>query len=244
MTKPPSGTGPSPLALARTLSRRAAKEYAGLVEVAQAVQDDVWSGWVLPPGSRLVVTISPGVPANAEDAVKRIGNGIAEAVLAPLQMGGLFAANRLLDVLSHGNVASAMVMIAAEEDELPEPLAAAVVHVAAASGTAVVTALLEPPTDITNSMAALANTVAKRASEVHHLPLGHRAGSRRLARARTVTAIDIRSDIERNPTAAPTMTEAARPFLARHALSLNSSLKAWANPSRESHSAGRPSRCP
>ena len=66
------------------VARRAAAEYQRLVEVARTANDDIWLGWVLPPGSRVVTVSSEEIPAHAGDAVKRIGNGLESPVLAPL----------------------------------------------------------------------------------------------------------------------------------------------------------------
>lgn len=121
---------------AQHLVRRAAVEYDGLVRLASEVDDDVWVGWLLPPGAVLSAPADDPIPRNASDVVKRIGNGLAAPVLDSLRFRGLFAANHLLDVLTHGNLAAALVMAPGGGEEMPEPLAAAVVHVAAGAATA------------------------------------------------------------------------------------------------------------
>lgn len=192
----------------------AAIEYKRLSDVAAAIDDEVWMGWVLPPGATLVASTAEGIPKSAGDAVKRIGSGLAAPVIGPLRFQGLFAANRLLDVLTHGNLAAALVMAPGGGEELPDALAAAVAHVAATGATAVVLSYLDPPTDITCELTQLAAGVAEVASRLHGLPLSPTTVARGPARARRREVLDVRSDIERMHPAAPSTDAAAKQFLA------------------------------
>lgn len=195
------------------LVRQAAAEYDRLLQVAREIDDTTWIGWVLPPGSNLVASTTEGLPHHASEVVKRLGNGLAEPVLAALQFRGLFAANRLLDVLTHGNLAAALVMAPGGGQELSEALAAAIVHVAAAGATAVVLALLSPSIAVEQELTELAIGVARVAGEIHGLPLGIRSEARRPAKPRKGPLLDVQSDIERMPGAARSTTVAAQRFV-------------------------------
>lgn len=192
--------------------RRAAIEYQRLKQLAQEINDDVWIGWVLPPGVELVTATTQGVPSSAADAVRRLGNGLAQPVLAPLQFRGLFSANRLLDILAHGNLAAALVMHPGGGQELPPPLAAAVLHVAAAGATAVVVATLSPPEPMADELTSLATEIATLASAIHGLTLGPPDVALRPAKARKGHLLALQSDIDRMPAAAESTTVAARRF--------------------------------
>lgn len=140
----------------------AATEYEGLRRLAQDLDDTTWLGWLLPPGE--ILTSPEGlIPRNSGDAVQRIGGGFAATVLEPLRYGGLLQANRILDALTHGNLAAALVMAPGGGDRLPEPLAAAVVHVAAASAVATATAQLGTHDVTTAGLVDLATRVAAAA---------------------------------------------------------------------------------
>jgi hypothetical protein len=198
---------------AEHLARRASIEYQGLVRLAADVSDDVWIGWILPPGSAVLAQTDHGIPHSAADAVKRIGNGFAKAVLQPLRFRGLFAANQILDVLTHGNMAAAFVMAPGGGEELPDGLAAAVIHVAAAGAAAVAVANLDPAPYVADELAALAVAVAEEATQLHGLPLQEAPVARRPPKARRVAPFAAQSEIERMPRAAPTTNVAAATFV-------------------------------
>jgi hypothetical protein len=223
------GAGPTAAALARSLLEeaaywdwaiasgaatqhlawRAASEYAGLVRLASETGDDLWLRWLLPPGTTISAEPDALTPRNAGEVVNRLGSGLAPPVLGSLRFRGLFAANQLLDVLTHGNVAAALVMSGGGGDELPEPLAAAVVHVAAAGATAVVTSCLDASAEETHEVSLLALAVAEQASAIHGLPRRETPISRRPPRAQRGHRLLVTSDIERMPQAAETTTAAA-----------------------------------
>jgi hypothetical protein len=197
------------------VARRAAAEYQRLAEVARTAKDEVWLGWVLPPGSRLVTVSSEGIPAHAGDAVKRIGNGLNSPVLAPLMFRGLFATNTLLDILTHGNFAAAQVMAPGGGEELSEPLAAAVVHVASAGAAAVTLALTDPNAAVASSITDAALQVAACASAIHHLSLGAPLTVRRPSKPGSGSVLDIASDIRRMHAGSAVDTGPVRVFLER-----------------------------
>ena len=72
------------------LARWATIEYERLDRLATEVGDTTWLGWILPPGTGIASDGADGIPANAADAVNRLGGGLEPAVLAPLQFPGLF----------------------------------------------------------------------------------------------------------------------------------------------------------
>lgn len=194
-----------------TINAWAASEYQGLRQLAQEIDDETWLGWVLPPGEVLRSRGSV-IPRNRADAVQRIGDGFAEAVLEPLRYGGLLEANRILDVLTHGNLAAALVMAPGGGDMLPEPLAAAVLHVAAVSAVANVTAELRTPDNTTAGLVALASSVASAASQMHGLRPQTRI-ARAPAKPVTVPPLYVRSEIERLPSAPDAVTAVADDFI-------------------------------
>lgn len=190
----------------------AAIEYDRLERLAVEIDDKTWIGWLLPPDTVLSSGGVIGVPANAGDAVRRLGAGLGEPVLRPLQFRGLFAANRLLDVLSHGNVVAAQVLAAGGGTELSPELAAAVLHVATASAGAVVLAFLGPDDETGRAISDLTVDIARAASDVHGLPLGPTARGRRPAKARGGVALHRTSDIQFLPEAAAHMSRLAERF--------------------------------
>lgn len=69
-----------------------------LEDVARSISDDLWLNWLLPPLAQISVPEGLAIPRNAADAVKRLGHGLDEAVLVPLQFEGIAAAYRVLGV--------------------------------------------------------------------------------------------------------------------------------------------------
>lgn len=189
----------------------AASEYRRLTDLALEVDDAAWVGWLLPPGAEL---ISPGgeIPRNPGDAVRRIGRGFDGPVLEPLRYRGLLATNRILDLLTHGNLAAALAMAPGGGAELPTPLAAAVVHVAAVSSTALVGAQL--PGEVEDvDVNAIATGVADAASALHGLVPDSRPNSQLTAKTVTSPPIAARSEIETMPEAPSSLTEMAKAFV-------------------------------
>jgi hypothetical protein len=195
------------------LARWASIEYERLERLATEVGDTTWLGWILPPGSGIASDGADGIPANAADAVNRLGAGLEPAVLAPLQFHGLFAAYRLLDVLAHSNLVAAQVMASGGGAELSSQMAAAVIHVAAASTTAVVIAVLDPDLEDEERLTRSVMELAIAASALHGLPLGQARQVRRPARARRGTPLVRMSDIEFMPEAAEEMSALGRAFV-------------------------------
>ncbi len=194
--------------------RQAALELDRLHRLADSTGDTVWTDWILPPGTTLGATGTEGIPRNAADAVKRLGGGLDDACLDPLRFGGLFAAYRLLEVLTHGGLAAAFTLRSGGGEELSDPLAAAIVHVACAGACAAVIAQLDLSASARSRLTTLSADVAVRATEVHGLPLG---GPRRLrapAKVGPMTPIEVTSAIERMPHAQGSTTQMAAGFLA------------------------------
>ncbi len=195
-----------------TIAAWATAEYERLRRLAKEVDDETWLGWLLPPGE---VLESPGalIPRSATDAVQRIGSGFTGMVLDPLRYGGLLEANRILDVLTHGNLAAALVMAPGGGDRLPEPLAAAVIHVAAASAAAIVTAELRTHGITAAGLVELASRVAAEAGRLHGLRPQTLIVTKSPPKPITVPPLSVRSEIERLPAAPTVITAAADNFM-------------------------------
>jgi hypothetical protein len=197
------------------VARQAALELDRLNRLARAVGDTVWTGWLLPPGAYLTATRTEGIPRSAADAVKRLGSGLDSACLEPPRFQGLFAAYRLLEVLTHGGLAAAYVLRPGGGEELDDGLAAAIAHVACAGAAAAVIALLDLTGSSRERLVSLSADVASTASEVHGMPLGGEHRMRTPARAGPMTPLTLSSDIECLPHAMESTTAAARGFVGR-----------------------------
>lgn len=195
--------------------RQAALELDRLHRLADSVGDTLWTRWLLPPETRLGALGTEGIPLSAADAVNRLGGGLDEACLDPLRFKGLFAAYRLLEVLTHGGLAAAYVMRSGGGEELNDRLAAAIVHVACAGACGAVIAQLDLAGPARTRLVSLSADVAATASAVHGLPLGGPCRLRSPAKAGPMTPIEVISEIERLPRAQDSTTEAAADFLAR-----------------------------
>jgi hypothetical protein len=195
--------------------RQAALELDRLHRLADSVGDTVWTGWILPPGASLGASGTEGIPRSAADAVNRLGGGLDEACLGSLRFKGLFAAYRLLEVLTHGGLAAAYVLRSGGGEELSDQLAAAIVHVACAGACGAVIAQLGLVGAARTRLDSLSADVASMASAVHGLPLGGPRPLRAPAKAGPMTPIEVTSEIERLPRAQDSTTEAAADFLGR-----------------------------
>jgi hypothetical protein len=188
-------------------SRWAATEYERLKEVADQIDDDVWLGWVLPPGVALSASPGLAIPRNLADAVGRIGHGQA---LEPFELQGLVAAYQLLGILSHSNLGAAAVLSRHGGQGLSDPLAASILHVAAAGATAVVTAEAGPSAA---NLVPLALRVAEAAVPIHGLALGFRTASQRPAKASAVADLNVPSTITLMPGVPGDLLAAADAFI-------------------------------
>jgi hypothetical protein len=183
------------------LARRAAVEHGRLTDLGHQIDDKVWLGWLLPPGAAIRTADDAGVP-NAPDIVRRMGNGLAAPILDALRFKGVFSAARILDVLSHGNMAAALVMAPGGGAQLPDELAAAVIQVAASGCTATVVSVLKPDQSDIDRLTTAARAVADAAVAVHGLSLTPPKHGRRLPKAQRGRKLFVESSIDRMPTAA------------------------------------------
>ena len=163
------------------LDQWAAFEFHRLSQTAEQLGDQVWLKWLLPPGSVLDVPAGPAVPKNPYDAAKRIGFGLPNAILEPLQFDGLSSAYQILSVMAHGNYVGAAILADQPDLHLPDRLASIVIHLAAAGATAVSHAVVHDEAQLDDATTQF-NTVAAAASEVHGLPLQSTAATRRPGR--------------------------------------------------------------
>ena len=188
-------------------------EWRRLEQIARSVDDDVWLGWLLPPGAQITVPEGLAIPRNSTDAVKRLGHGLDEAVLAPLQFKGIVAAYRLLGVLAHSNLVAAALLFEGRGHQLPDRLAAIVVHVAAAGAVAVVSSIV-PTEHHTDRLVASARELAEAAATIHGLETGAATKSQRVSKPVRANPESLSSVIMRMPTATQDVTGAAVLFVA------------------------------
>ncbi len=198
------------------LDQWAALEFHSLSRTAEELDDDVWLKWILPPGSVLDVPEGPAIPNEPYDAVRRIGFGLDNAVLVPLQFDGLLSAYRILSVLAHGNYVGAAVLADQPDLQLPDRLASIVIHLAAAGATAVLHAVVQDETQLGDA-ATQFNTVAAAASGLHGLPLRSAAavGSRpgRPAYSKETPPLQVTASALKMFRATPDLTELGLEFL-------------------------------
>ena len=173
-------------------------------------EDDIWLRWVLPPGRR-IDSADRGVP-NTSEVVKRIGQGFTADRLAPLSMSGLFAVYKLIEVVTHGSAAAALLLDSDNGSQMSEPLCAAVLHTSGAGAAAVIACHLELSRSETVELGAAALSVAHAASAVHGIPLGSVA-TRSPAKSRSRTAQPVESSIDRMPTPGPGIHAAASAYV-------------------------------
>ena len=195
------------------LDQWAALELDGLRRLARDADDEVWLGWLLPPGVSVAASAGPALPNNAGDAVRRIGSGLDGAVLSPLGFAGLMSAYRILDVLAHSNYLGAVILAEQLDLELPDRLAAIATHLGAAGATAVTFALADDGSCL-DAATAQFEVVAQQASEIHGLPAQASRPQRRLPHSRQTRPVTVSSSISRMPPAPPDMTELGLEFLA------------------------------
>ena len=195
------------------LDQWAAHELKGLRKLARDADDEVWLGWLLPPGASVSASAGPAIPKNAGDAVQRIGSGFAGTMLSPLGFAGLLSAYRILDVLAHSNYLGAVILAEQLDLELPDRLAAITTHLAAAGATAVTLALADDRSRLDGATAQF-EVVAQQAVEIHELPAQASRPQRRLPHPTEIQPMTATSSISRMPPATPDMTELGLEFLA------------------------------
>ena len=195
------------------LDQWAGLEFEGLQRLARDTDDDAWLGWLLPPDVSVSAVAGPAIPANAGDAVRRIGSGLGGAVLSPLGFAGLLAAYRVLDVLAHNNYLGAVILAGQLDLELPDRLAAIATHLAAAGAAAVTFALADDSSSL-DAATAQFEKVAQQASEIHGLPAQPTRPQRRLPHARQTPTTTAVSSISHMFPATSDMTELGLRFLA------------------------------
>ena len=195
------------------LDQWAALELDGLRKLARDADDEVWLGWLLPPGSSVVGSAGPAIPKNAGDAVRRIGSGLDGAVLSPLEFAGLLSAYGVLGVLAHSNYLGAAILAEQLDLELPDRLAAVATHLAAAGATAVTFALADD-TSCLDAATTQFEVVAHKASDIHGLPAQTSRRQRRLPHPKLTAVVTAASSISRMPSATSDMTELGLRFLA------------------------------
>lgn len=193
--------------------RQTASELARLRQLADSIDDTTWTGWLLPPGVSVASVGTDGLPRNPAEAVKRLGGGLDEASLQPLTFKGVFSAYRVLEVLSHGGLAAASVLRSGGGEELTNPLAAVVAHVAATGAAASSAAQLSQHGLSADGIVSRSLEVARLASEVHGLPLGEPRRVRAVARSGPISPLAIAADIEHMPPAQQSTIRAAKDFL-------------------------------
>lgn len=193
--------------------RQTAFELNRLKQLADSIDDTVWTGWLLPPGTSVDATSADGIPRNAAKAVKRIRPGDEVPCLGPLKFSGLFSVYKFLEVLAHGGFAAAYVLQPGGGEELEESLAAAIAHVAFSGGTAVAIAQLNLPQSQQDQLTELSAQVARSASAVHGLALGNANNRRSPAKPGNLLPLAQSSDIERMPRAPESLSEVAGTFI-------------------------------
>lgn len=193
----------------------AALEFHRLLQTADDIEDWTWLDWLLPPGSALTVPEGPAIPEKPSEAVRRIGFGLADAVLEPLRFDGLLSAYRILDVLAHGNYVGAAILANQPEMQLPDRLAAIVIHLAAAGATAVAHVLVKDA-DRLDAVATQFKVVATDASGIHGLPLQSATATNRPvrpARSKPAPPLNVTATAEHMFPAPAVLTELGLGFL-------------------------------
>ena len=194
------------------LDQWAALELDGLRKLARDADDEVWLGWLLPPGTSVAGSAGPAIPKNAGDAARRIGSGLDGAVLSPLGFAGLLSAYGVLGVLAHSNYLGAAILAEQLGVELSDRLAAVATHLAAAGATAVTFALAGDGACLAAATTQF-EVVVHEASEIHGLPAQTSSPQRRLPHSRQARPVTAESSISRMPSAPPEMTELGLWFL-------------------------------
>ena len=198
------------------LAQWAALELQGMQRVADESEDRVWSQWLIPPGVALDAISGPAIPRNPYDAVRRIGNGLDDVVLNPLRFQGLFAAYEVLGVLTHSNIAGAMLLADQPDLQLPYRLAAIAIHLATAGAIAVALALAGDVARMSDATRRF-ERVAESASAIHGLPPQLQAMARqprRPAHANEVEQMSAVATAQQMPPAPTALTELGLGFVA------------------------------
>lgn len=190
----------------------AALEYSGLRELADKIGDDTWLGWVVPPEVEISAPEGLAIPRNVSDAVKRLGHGLDRGALAPMQLTAIGAVHRMLGVLAHSNLVGAALVSDGGGRQLPERLAAIVVHVAATSSSAVVASVATRDSRIV-SLQRRARDLADAAAKIHGLDMDAQVKTQRPAKATTGELLSVGSSIDRMPTASEDVTRAGLAFV-------------------------------
>ncbi len=195
------------------VTRQTAFELNRLMQLADSIDDRVWTGWLLPPGTSVNTTSADGIPRSAADAVKRLGTGLDDPCIEPLRFRGLYSVYRLLEVLSHGGIAAAYVLKPGGGAEMSEPLAAATAHVANAGGAAAAIAQLNLSRDKRARLAELELQVAKKASNIHRLHLGNTTDLRSPSKSGGITPLALSSEIELMPQTPRSLSEKTESYM-------------------------------
>lgn len=195
------------------VTRQTAFELNRLMQLADSIEDTVWTGWLLPPGTSVNATSADGIPRSAADAVKRLRTGDDAPCLEPLKFSGLFSVYKFLEVLAHGGLAAACALQPGGGEELSEPLAAAIAHVAVSGGAAATIAQLNLPQTQQLRLTELSSQVAKSASAIHGLGLGIEHFIRSSPKPGKITPLAQSSEIERMPEAPESLSERAGVFV-------------------------------
>ena len=153
------------------VNRLAHSEYNRLRSRVDA-KDDIWFEWVLPPDTS-IVSDGGGVP-NSSDVVKRLGHGFTTELLEPLSIKGLYGVYKLVELVTHGSAATALLFDQDDGCEMAEPLAAAVLHLAGAGVAASVVSWLRCTASEVSDVAVTCQALADAACDVHLFPLGPR----------------------------------------------------------------------
>lgn len=197
------------------LARWAALELQGLQRVADEIEDWAWLGWRMPPGVSVDAQAGPAIPRDPYDAVRRIGHGLDQVVLDPLRFGGLFAAYGVLGVLTHSNLAGALLLADQPDLQLPDRLAAIAVHLAAAGATAVTLALADDDGRMPAATKRF-ERVAQQASTIHGLPPQSAAAAqpqRRVAHAVETEQMSLVATAQQMPVAPEGLTQLGLGFV-------------------------------
>ncbi len=178
---------------------------------------------MLPPGSQIATNSGEAKPENATDAVRRLGHGYDHAATQPIQMSSIRAVHRILSVLAHSSLVGAALLSEGKGRELPDRLAAIVIHVAATSASAIVAAT--STTRQAETLHKQSRMLADAAAALHGLPLDLDLKTQRPARGSEIRATAASSSIDRMPAAPEDVTAAgialpdrfrSQRFAARH----------------------------
>lgn len=190
--------------------RATAIEYERLSSTADP-EDAIWLRWVFPPGAS-VANGGEGLP-NQTDVVRRLGHGLDDRILAPLSIGGLFGAYKLIEVLTHGGPSAALLLNSPGGCEMRNSLSAALLHVAGAGAAAIIDCHLNLESEERECLIRSAHDLARAASAVHQLSVGEPTTMRR-AKSKSGPVMAVQSDIDTMPPADIFTQEAATRFVA------------------------------